>query len=475
MSCFMKKKQKVHKSINIKLFFIILLLLMIPLTAFAGSHLVTLFTKASVIPANIVVDAAESQASLERPWQGLSEGGEQEVPGELVSLAPVSGKIKALGTKYIRIDHVLEEPFANTLISRVKEITDSGATPIIALSYFPKDVADSQIGSPTNYAAWRERVKNLIETVSGKNNLNLSGVYYEVWNEPDGENFGSFSIGQGKDYFELYKQSVDAAAAAQNVNDFKIGGPALADLRRCENGLLFVCQTFWLDRFLNLVSQNNTRLDFVSWHRYSKNLDDYKEDVNFINDLYTKYGNLPQAEKVITEWGSVPQRSPLHATAFDAAHLVAAARTFIGHVDLATKFEIRDGPEPGGEGWGIVYYDGSEKPTYKALQLLSKLRPEKILISGEGSNVSGIASRDTSGVTLILVNYDPNSVNAELVPIKILNMFPGKYRLTRTTLDKEEISTTTLIKGTFTTKETMLPSSVVVYDLQLISLLTTSL
>ncbi len=470
----MLRKKKVRKSINLKIFVVILLLAAIPLTAIAGGRLVNLLTKASVIPANIVVDASKSQANLERPWVGLSQGGEQEVPGQLVSLAPVSGKLKSLGTKYIRIDHVLEEPFAGTLTKRVKEITDSGATPIISLSYFPSDVAGSQIGTPTNYSAWRAKVKRLIETVSGKDNLNINGVYYEVWNEPDGENFGGFNIGRGKDYFELYKETISAANSAENVNSFKIGGPALADLRRCENGLIFTCQSFWLDEFLSRVSDTNTRLDFISWHRYSKRLDDYKEDVNFINDLYNKYSSLPEAEKIITEWGSVPERSKIHESAFDAAHLVAAARTFIGHIDLATKFEVRDGPESGDIGWGILYHDGSEKPTFKALELLNKLRSERVLVSGEGSNVSGIGSIDSSGLTLILSNYDQNEQNAELVPIKIINLIPGKYRLTKTTLNKEEVTTRTLIKGTFTAEETMLPNSVVVYDLQLISLLTTS-
>ncbi len=473
-----KKKKNDHKTLK-KILVVIALVLLVPLTAYASSRVVNLFSSASSTPADIIVDVQKSQANLERPWQGLSQGGEQEVPGQLVSLAPTAGKVKNLGTKYVRIDHVLEEPFNNTVRSRVQEIVDSGATPFIALSYFPSDVAGSNVGTPTNYAAWRAKVKNLIEEVSGKDKMNIQNVYYEVWNEPDGENFGAFNIGRGKDYFELYKQTVDAANSAQNVNNFKIGGPALADLRRCENGLIFICQKFWLDKFLELVDLNKTRLDFISWHRYSTNIDDYKEDVNFINDLYTHYQTLPPAEKIITEWGSVPQRSPIHNTVFDAAHLVAAARTFIGHVDLATKFEVRDGPDSGDQGWGILYHGGAEKPTYHALEMLNKLRSEKLLVSGEGSNVTGIASRDSSGVTLILSNYDRSSGHAELVPIKIVNLVPGTYEVTKDVLNsnfpngKETKTTSTFINGTFQTEEAMTPNSIVLYDLKLTELLST--
>lgn len=468
----LKKKSFLQRNF-MKILGVLFLVLLIPLTAIAANQVIYLFSSASVIPANIVVDVQKSQATLSRPWEGLSQGGEQDYPGKLVSLAPTTEKIKNLKARYIRIDHVLEEPFNNTVVERVKEITDSGATPIISLSYFPRDVASSQIGTPTNYQAWRVKVKNLVETVSGKSNLNLQNVYYEVWNEPDGENFGDFDIGRGKDYFTLYKESLAGAESAVDVNPFKIGGPALADLRRCEDGLIFVCQRFWLDEFLNLVNSTTTRLDFISWHRYSTKVDDYKEDVNFINSLYTKYSSLPKAEKIITEWGSVPERSPIHNTNYDAAHLVAAARTFIGHVNMATKFEVRDGPDSGDKGWGILYHNGAEKPAYKAMKMLGNLRSERLLISGEGTYVTGIASRDSAGVTLIFSNFDRSGTHAELVPIRVVNLTPGSYRVTKTVLNgrdmlgKTEVTNSTYVKGFFKTDETMLPNSIVLYDFQL--------
>lgn len=458
---------------NIKpLLGLLVLLVLAPVVFWAGQTAIGLFTNAAPIPANIVVNARAEQGILKRPWEGLSQGGEQEVPGKLVSIAPVASQIKNLGIKYIRVDHVLEEPFNNSIRARVQEIQASGAIPFISLSYFPKSVSGSNIGTVSNWSAWQNEVQKLIETVSGRNGMNISGVYYEVWNEPDGENFGGFNIGSGKDYFVLYQKTVEAANRAKNVNSFKIGGPSLADLRRCTNGALFVCREYWLDKFLSLVAKNRVRIDYVSWHKYATKLSDYNDDVNFIMNMYNKY-SLPSVEKIITEWGSAPERNPMHNTVFDAAHLVAAARAFVGYVDLATKFEVRDGPDSGNQGWGILYFGGAKKPTYEAMRLLSKLRENRIGLNGEGTNVTGIASRNSSGITVILSNYDRRSSNAESVPVKITGLNAGRYRLTKSIINsanplgKTETSIVQ-ITGDYLTKELMLANSVVEYDLQLI-------
>lgn len=454
---------------------LVLLVLFLPVLVFVGGRVVKFFGWAAPIAANIVVKADENQGLLSRPWEGLSQGGEQERPGELVDLRSVSGQIKTLGARYIRIDHVLEEPFWERRRERIQEILDAGAIPFISLSYFPKEVSDSNTGEVADWEAWAARVRELVSLASGRNEMNVAGVYYEVWNEPDGEGFGGFSIGGGKDYYPLYKETVEAVLSVQNTNGFKVGGPALADLRRCVNGALFICQTYWLDRFLELVVRDKVRLDFISWHRYSLRLADYKEDVNFVLSLLNKYDAIGHLEKVISEWGSEPARSSVHSSVFDAAHLVAGARTFIGFVDLATKFEIRDGPDPDEGGWGIVDHNGEKKPTFAALQLLGLLRRDRVLLTGEGSYVSGVASRDNSGVTVILANFDRAGGNTERVPIEISGMSVGRYRLTKHVIDSlsslgRVVSFEVTSDGSYQTQETMLPNSVVLFDWQLVGL-----
>ncbi len=450
---------------------LVLFLLFLPFIILGGREIVTLLTEAAPVPADIKIDFAKSQGKLSRPWEGISQGGEQDTPGKLVSLAPVSNELSSLGVKYVRIDHVLNQPFDSSYKERIGEIVSVGATPIIALSYFPREVADTDTGTPKDWSVWQSRVRALVEEVSGKNSLNLKGVYYEVWNEPDGPTFGDFDIGEGKDYFLLYQKTAVAVESAENTNEFKLGGPALADLRRCTTGLLFTCQTFWLDRFFGLVSKNRTRLDFVSWHRYSLRISDYEEDVNFILKSLNKYPNLKTPETLLTEWGSDPARSPIHNTTFDAAHLVAAARTFIGHIDIATKFEARDGPDSGDSGWGILKYSGEKKPTFVALDLLSRLKDNRIPVSGEGTFVKGIASSDGSTYSVVLVNFDKASSHTEIVPIRFSNLPVGRNRLTRTILNEQNPTgkvTTTSFRASrnYSFKETLLPNTVVLYEIE---------
>lgn len=455
---------------------LLVLILVLPILLLNINTIVKLFSQAALVPANISIDATDTQGALNPSWQGLSQGGELASDGKnIMSLGPTVKALKDIKVRYIRIDHVLEFPSD----ARIREIVDSGATPIIALSYFPRGVGTSDVGNIVSWDGWQRAVTAMVEKVSGVNGYNLPGVYYEVWNEPDGGGFGGYSIGEKKDYFTLYQKTVEAASRAQNVNPYKIGGPALADLRRCSNiRLLFVCPGgFWLDKFFELVSQNNTRLDFVSWHRYSFKMSDYNEDVNFINDLYAKYSNLPHLEKLITEWGSDPARNSIHDSYFDAVHLVAAARTFLGQVDVTTKFEVRNGPANPSGGWGIMTYDGRKKPTYEAMRLMSLLRSQRIGVNGEGTNVTGIASRDTSGMTVILSNYDKTYRNTESVPMQIINLPPGTYRLTTYKLNSSAPYGTSsapvevqLPDGIFTAQEVMLPNSVVMWDLQQVSL-----
>ena len=102
-------------------------------------------------------------------------------------------------------------------------------------------------------------------------------------------------------------------------------------------------------------------------------------------------------------------------------------------------FEIKDGPSVS---WGILNYDGSPKPRYKALKLLNDLEGNQLIVDGEGSNVSAIASKtEEDKITLILINYDELGRNYEAVPVTFKNLIGTNYKLTKTFLDgKSEVS-----------------------------------
>ncbi|NIT03517.1 glycoside hydrolase, partial [Candidatus Saccharibacteria bacterium] len=66
-------------------------------------------------------------------------------------------------------------------------------------------------------------VKATIQHYSGRNEKNIAGIYYEVWNEPD--LFGQWQIGKEPDYRTLYVYALSGAFQAQDCQPFKIGGP----------------------------------------------------------------------------------------------------------------------------------------------------------------------------------------------------------------------------------------------------------
>ena len=98
---------------------------------------------------------------------------------------------------------------------------------------------------------------------------------------------------------------------------------------------------------------------------------------------------------------------------------------------MAFVFDIKDGPVPK---WGILSSKGEEKPRFKALKLLGRLGSTRLFVSGEGTWVKALASRNFQTITAVLVNYDPSNVHTELVPVTYTNLDPGRYYFVQTDL-----------------------------------------
>lgn len=401
-----------------------LLLLMIPVTVDLGQRVSRYFSEAAAIPANIIVDAGVVQGALPRPWEGVAQGGELENDKKtLVSILPVKDKLKNLNIKYVRFDHIFNFPLDERM-KEIRAVSAMGAFPVISLSYYPASVAKSWTGRPYNWAAWETEVASLITRISRE----TPNVYYEVWNEPDGKDFGNMNPSE---YLTLYKHTVAAANRVNNVQPFKIGGPSLANPDNKN----------WMKEFVAGVTANNLRFDFISWHRYHRDAQVFVRDLDFIDDLLFA-NNLSNVERLITEWGTDPQPKALHLTNYEAAHFAAVTRQMLDRVKVATKFEARDGvmmgggtPVKNGEGLGIFTYNGGEKPITVALRLLSKISGNRILLGGEGTNVTGFATRNDTTTYIFLVNFDKSSNHLEEVPITIKSLTGAKAVVKITKID----------------------------------------
>lgn len=414
------------------------------------------FSRAASVKANIIVDVTKTSGPFPDRWKALAQGGEESGARMLGNVIP---QVSGLYPKYIRIDHIYD--FYN-VVSRnssnnvafdfsrldqtVCDIYHAGAKPFFSLGYMPPTMSDdgSLVGKPKDWNEWTFLVQKTVEHYSSKTTVLPCGaledfwktdIYYEVWNEPDLETFGKWKYSGNKSYSDLYFYSVKGAQQAQNVLPFKIGGPVTTALYKN-----------WIQKFLDYVALNNLRLDFISWHHYSKKTDDYTNDVINLNQWLSedpKYYRYQQLPKIISEWGYDSNVNDIADTNVGAAHTVASLRNLLNaRLELAFLFEIKDGTSPS---WGILTHDGKEKPRYQALKLLNGLDGNQLMVDGEGSHVSAIASINSNQVELVLTNYDESGHNYEAVPVSFRNLDGAKYNLTETFLDGRSLTTLNLL------------------------------
>lgn len=424
-------------------FLLIVLLAFLPLFLVIVSRVVKLLSKADQAPANITIDYESDLGPMPFLWQSLAQGSEEK--GRMLS--GIVGDVRSLEPQYIRLDHIfdqyslvkrnsagrLEFDFSE-LDKTVNDILETGALPFFALSYMPSDLNGDVTGQPRNWSEWRNLIQATVEHYSGVNNKNLNNVYYEVWNEPD--LFGRWKTYGDKNYLNLYRESVLGATAGRNVNNFKIGGPATTGMYES-----------WLKELLAYCQDQNLKLDFISYHRYSADVtifqNDYQKAQAVLNN-FPQYSTLPI---LVTEWGSDSENHPWHDGNFDAIHTIAAVRQMLDRVLYAFSFEIKDGPGNAkfwGR-WGLFTHDKfgvQKKPRFFGLKFLNNLKGTRVKIDGEGGYVTAYGARSGESLKVMVVNYDVNQRHEENVPITFTNLPQADYLLKTTPLfgkTKEEV------------------------------------
>lgn len=417
---------------------LVLLLITVTLIALLSNvqQFTELLSRANAEPANITVDTQAIIEPLPRPWRNLAQGGESQD----WRMQPVAQHVRALNPEYIRIDHiydfydVVRGSSGNLSFDFTKfdliidDILEVGATPYIALSYMPPAIAEDDIVSaPRDYADWQLVVQRTIEHVSGTRGI--PNVYYEVWNEPD--LFGGWNYYGNRNYLTLYTHSARGAQQARVSQPFKIGGPATTGLYKN-----------WFDALARHAIENNLRLDFLSWHRYSTDVTVFRQDMIDAQTWLQGYPQLPGIELHITEWGHDSENHVGYDNMFGAAHTTAASIEMIGVVDRAFVFEVQDGKDPAGQQlwgrWGLMTHNDVGlrlKPRYRALEMLESLAPLQLQLRGKGTYVKAVATREIDGrITLVLVNYDSWGINRENVPVNLTNLPAGSYTLSTRSL-----------------------------------------
>lgn len=450
----------VDRKIIFKLFGVLFILLSLPVGVILVQKAVNYFSGASELPANLVIDMATDYGQAPDAWRNLAQGGEEK--GRM--LLPVISQVKTLKPEYIRIDHIFDYYNVQELENVIGDITTIGAKPFIALSYMPSAISKSgDINDlPANWADWENLVQRVIERISGESGLAISGVYYEVWNEPD--LFGGFKTSGSKNYLDLYLHSAIGASRVVNTLPFKFGGPATTGFY--DN---------WMRKLLDFVSKNNLKLDFLSWHRYSKNLDDFEKDVAKARGLLSDY-NLSGREMIISEMGPNSENDPVYDGVFGSIHEIATSMVLQNEVSKTFTFEIKDGPSDKkywGR-WGLFTNEKfglpETKPRANAILLLNNMiGGTKLNVFGQGTWIRAMAKKLGGSITRILVvNYDPKGMHEEVVPIKLANLSSRNFTFKR--IDflgasvSQEVATTS---AEWATREYFKPNSAAIFEVVL--------
>jgi hypothetical protein len=255
--------------------------------------------------------------------------------------------------------------------------------------------------------------------------LGIDDVIYEVWNEPD--LFGGWKYGGEKNYLQLYGAAARAAeqVRASGSKTFKIGGPATTDL-----------YFNWIAAILKYAHDNSLPLDFLSWHRYVRDVEQYRKDFADIQNQLAAYPEFTGVELHITEWGHNSDLDAGYDGNYGAIHTAAVATEMVGIVNRAFVFEIQDGKSPEGKEywgrWGLFThgdFGAKAKPRYRALRFVDQIGDQRVSILGKGTWVKGMAAKKDDAIQIILVNFDHAGSHSETVPVTFRNIEPGTFTI----------------------------------------------
>lgn len=395
----------------------------------AGAIPFDLRLRAQYVPADIRIQTKETSNPLDLSFvHAFSQGGEE--PSDMIG--PVVDKVKLLHPTYIRIDHVYDFYHIvsrqggqlvldfSALDTTVNSILATGALPLFSLSYMPGAIArdGNLINTPLNWDEWAFVVQKTIEHYSGTSGKNIANVYYEIWNEPDHEQFGGWKTYGDKNYLTLYKFAASGAAQATNTHPFKLGGPSTTALYRD-----------WIKQLLS----TGARVDFLSWHSYDKRPSKVADELVEIKEWLSAFPQYAHTELVVSEFGFTSSKDSRYWTQHASAHTAAAVRQLLdNHPTHLFNFELKDGPaDTVGEGWGVLTHEQKGaivKPRFSLFPFLDQMKGNRLTVQGEGSRVTGFATSEGDTTQVFLVNFDPDKASGETFPLTFEGLVEGVYR-----------------------------------------------
>jgi xylan 1,4-beta-xylosidase len=339
-------------------------------------------------------------------------------------------------------------------------ILNTGMKPFIELGFMPTALASGtktifwwrgNVTPPKDYTKWAGLVRALTQHVTDRYGVDeVKSWYFEVWNEP---NLDGFWAGTQQDYFKLYRYSVEAIKSVNAA--YRVGGPATAGAA-------------WVPEMIDFCVKNALPIDFVSTHSYGVKagyLDEYghngtildKDAWSVSRDILRSRREIgaspmPHLELHYTEWSSsYTPADPIHDSYHEAAYILDRIRktgTAAQSMSYWTFTDIFEEPGPRTTpfhgGFGLINYQGINKPAYYAFAFLNVLGATELVNGDSASWICKSADGSVQALFWDFTNTHPgDSVNNQeyylrdlpakskgKTRIELSGMPAGKYELT---------------------------------------------
>lgn len=332
-------------------------------------------------------------------------GGVSWNTGSLDGVAPLEPATVRVDASLQNLSRGPDDLDLTPLIEKVEAVRETGATPIVILSYMPAWLADhhgafdprdpTRVG-PGDLDTWEALIADVVVGLAA---ASPGSVRYEVWNEPDVPLFWQDSPDAFLEMAIRTHRGVDASDSSA-----EIGGPAAA----------FPDPAFIVP-YVTAVRAQGLPLDFVSWHYYGNYpffgddgaefdipIPGWNEAVfplvarenpvtspsvyRFQTEAVRSWvGHGP--DLVIDEWnlsaGGFDDRHDTHeGAAFALATLIEMERSGLDGADF---YRAANGPGDRVGDWGLVRTDGTVKPAWWALHAWKQSEGRRLAVTGDAA------------------------------------------------------------------------------------------
>ena len=280
-----------------------------------------------------------------------------------------------------------------------------------------REVGPRRILPPKDFAKWTRICEHIIAHYNHgwANGYKMGIPYWEIWNEPEGNNddpndnvmwHGTF-----KRYLELYETASKQLKA--KFPEIKIGGFGSIGLYYALEGHRENPRNrHYHDRvveFLDFCREKGCPLDFFSFHTYADGPWNYRPQIELARKLLDERGFV-KTETSLNEWHEGAWRRDRGTARHGAAQTAVLLEMQRSSLDNAMFYDARVGTSV----YGGMFNPMTLKPFksywgFRAFNEL-KLRGREVVSESSSTNVFVVAARGSADGAAVIVNYSDETV-----------------------------------------------------------------